>query len=249
MMRQLLFVLTVLPALALLPLQAHAAADAKASLEDATPVKAEAALPADEHAAPSHVAPAAGADEVAVDGHAAADAAHHAEESKGGLPQLDITTYPSQIFWLLIAFTALYLGFAKSILPGIGSVVEGRENLIKGTLDSAQALKDRADEIKAAYEKTLGNARASAVQAVQDVENASKKKAADQADDFRKQADDAMNAAEARVQSAKDKALGDMSHIAAEVASVAAEKITGVSTDMQKAKAIVDSIAEKAKAA
>lgn len=246
-MRQLLLLLTVLPVLALLPLQAHAAADFKATLEDATPVKTD-VTSANAQTAPvaEEAAPVEGVESDAA-AHTA-DAAH-AEEGKGGLPQLDIATYPSQIFWLLVAFFVLYIGFSKSVLPTIGSVVATRETLIKNTLDSAQALKDRADEIKAAYEQTLDNARGAAVQAVQDVENMAKKKAADQSDAFRKQADDAMKAAEARVQSAKDKALGDMSHIAAEVASVAAEKITGVSTDMQKAKAIVDSIAEKAKAA
>jgi hypothetical protein len=43
--------------------------------------------------------------------------------------------------------------------------------------------------------------------------------------------------------------MGEMTAVAAEVASLAAEKITGVSADVQKAKAIVDSIAGKAKAA
>ncbi|PZQ44799.1 MAG: hypothetical protein DI551_09415, partial [Micavibrio aeruginosavorus] len=88
-----------------------------------------------------------------------------------------------------------------------------------------------------------------AVKAVQDVEVVAKKKAADQIDLFRKKADLEMKSAEERVLVQKDKSMADMSHVAAEVASLAAEKITGIGTDVQKAKAIVESIAAKPKAA
>lgn len=242
-MRVLVSFLTVLFVLAFLPAQTHAAADSKASLEEAIAPAAGDAAPAAGAAVSGEThegaADAAGHD-VAVDSHG---------EESGGLPQLDIATYPGQIFWLLVSFAVLYVAFSKRVLPSIGGVVDARDSMIKGNLDSAQSLKDQAEAIKTAYEKNLDTARAEAVKAVQDVEAAAKKKAADQADSFRRGADEKMKSAEARVNTASAKAMDDMSHVAAEVASLAAEKITGIGTDMQKAKAIVDSIAGKAKAA
>ncbi len=221
------------------PVQSFAAADAKAVAGDITPTTTP-----EEATAPADVAgPAAATNEAEAPHEAAAD---HGE---GGLPQLNIGTYPSQIFWLLVMFTVLYTAFSKSVLPAIGSVVHGRENLIKDNLDTAQNLRDQAQAIQAAYEKNLDAAKASAVQAVQDVENAAKKKANDQIDVFRKKSEGEIRSAEDRVLVVKDKAMGDMSHVAAEVASIAAEKITGINTDVQKARAIVDTIAGKAKAA
>lgn len=167
----------------------------------------------------------------------------------GGLPQLNVATYPSQIFWLMITFSVMYLAFSKMILPTIGSVVDGRDGKVKGDLQEAENFKKQAESIQAAYEKNLETARLQAVQAVQDVEATAKKKAADQIEQFRKRAENDMSAAEGRVTSAKDAAMGDMATVAAEIASVAAEKITGISTDMQNARAVVDSIAGKAKAA
>ena len=44
--------------------------------------------------------------------HGAADAAHHAADAahgSGGMPQLDTTSYPSQIFWLAVSFAILFL--------------------------------------------------------------------------------------------------------------------------------------------
>lgn len=189
--------------------------------------------------------------------HATDDAMAHAEDGtateehgkEGGLPQLNVHTYPSQIFWLLVMFTVLYLTFSRAVLPMIGGVVHGRENMIKSNLDDAANLRDQAESIKAAYEKNLELARAKAVQAVQDVENAAKKKASDQIESFRKKAEGDLMAAEERVNTVKSKAMGDMTAVAAEVAGIAAEKITGVSTDRQKVHAIVETIAGKAKAA
>ncbi len=234
-------VLAVALTLAFAPVQVHAAADPKASAEDAvhqpTTTPESATSPTDP-AGPAFATPEAENPVEAAEDHGG-----------GGLPQLNIATYPSQIFWLLVMFTVLYVTFSKKILPTIGGVVEGREAMIKGNLDAAQALKDQAAGIQAAYEKNLEQARANAVQAVQDVENAAKQKANDQIESFRRKADGEIQSAESRVLAQKDKAMGEMSNVAAEVASLAAEKITGIGTDMQKAKAIVDSIAGKAKAA
>lgn len=219
-----------------LPVQGFAVTDPKAPMTETT-VPEDATVPTDP-AGPAMATPEA------------QDPAHAAEtHGEGGLPQLNISTYPSQIFWLLVMFAVLYTAFSKSVLPMIGSVVDSRDNLIKGNLDEAQRLKEQAEAIQTAYEKNLDTARAQAVAAVQEVELAAKKKAADQVDAFRRKADTDMKGAEDRVLAVKDKAMGDMAQVAAEVASIAAEKITGIGTDMQNAKAIVDSIAQKAKAA
>jgi F-type H+-transporting ATPase subunit b len=231
-------VIALVSFLAFLPVTSHAAADSTAAAEEL-----KTTTPEDEASPTDPAGPAAATDEAAAPHEAAA------EHGEGGLPQLNIATYPGQIFWLLVMFTVLYLAFSKSVLPAIGAVVHGRENLIKGNLDEAQRLKDQAQAIQTAYEKSLETAKFNAIQAVQNVELAAKKKASDQIDAFRRKSEGEIKSAEDRVLIVKDKAMGDMSHVAAEVASIAAEKITGVGGDLQKAKAIVDSIASKAKAA
>jgi F-type H+-transporting ATPase subunit b len=250
-MRSTLALTAVLMVLAFIPAKAFAAADAKASPDANMPqheAAQDAAMPEGAVMAPE------GADAAVeqhgdqqAEGHDAAAAEHG--ESEGGLPQLNVATYPSQIFWLLVMFTVLYTVFSKSILPTIGSVVNAREGMIKANLDEAQALKDKAETIQLAYEKNLELAKANAAKAVMDVELSAKKKAADQVEQFRKKADADIEAAESRVQGAKDKAMNDMTGVAAEIASMAAEKITGIGTDRQNAQDIVQTIASKAKAA
>lgn len=80
----------------------------------------------------------------------------------GGLPQLNIDTFPSQIFWLLVALAVLYWLMAKVALPRIGSVLEERADAIADDLDRAEELKRKAVEAEAAYNQALADARARA---------------------------------------------------------------------------------------
>ncbi len=82
--------------------------------------------------------------------------------AEGGLPQLDFTTWPSQIFWLGVALVVLYQLMAKIALPRISSVIEERADAIADDLDRADEFRRKAEEAEAAYERALADARARA---------------------------------------------------------------------------------------
>jgi F-type H+-transporting ATPase subunit b len=86
-------------------------------------------------------------------------AGHGAEAASGGMPQLDFNTFPSQIFWLLVALVALYYILSKVALPRIGGVIEERHDAIEDDLDRAADFKRRASEAERAYEAALAEAR------------------------------------------------------------------------------------------
>ena len=75
------------------------------------------------------------------------------------MPQLDLSTFPSQIFWLAAFFVVLYLLMAKIAIPGIEKVIDERRNRIDGDLDKAGQMKAEAEAVIAAYEKGLADAR------------------------------------------------------------------------------------------
>jgi len=85
-----------------------------------------------------------------------------AEEAAVGMPQLDVSTFPNQIFWLAIALIAIYLILSRSALPQIASVLAERQGTITNDIAAAEELKLRAQEAEAAYETALANARAEA---------------------------------------------------------------------------------------
>lgn len=91
-------------------------------------------------------------------GHGAEAAAEHGK----GLPQLDFSTFPSQIFWLLVAMVVLFYLMSKIALPRIGSVLEERADAVADDLDRAEEFKRKAEEAEAAYQQALTDARARA---------------------------------------------------------------------------------------
>jgi F-type H+-transporting ATPase subunit b len=83
-------------------------------------------------------------------------------EGGGKFPPLDSSSFPSQLFWLVIFFAALYLLMSKFILPRLSAILGARKDKIDGDLARAQALKDETEAAVKAYEKALADARANA---------------------------------------------------------------------------------------
>lgn len=54
------------------------------------------------------------------------------------MPQLDVSTYSSQVFWVLICFFALYFLFSGKFTPAIKDIFMNRSNFLSKTLDSAK---------------------------------------------------------------------------------------------------------------
>jgi F-type H+-transporting ATPase subunit b len=81
------------------------------------------------------------------------------QEAPSGMPQLDFSSFPNQIFWLLIALIAIYLVLSRIALPRISGVLAERSGTISNDLAAAEEMKLRATAAEAAYEKALADAR------------------------------------------------------------------------------------------
>ena len=80
-----------------------------------------------------------------------------------GMPQLDFTSFPNQIFWLVLTLIAIYLILSRVALPRIGAILAERQGTITNDIAAAEDLKARALEAEQAYEKALSDARAEAL--------------------------------------------------------------------------------------
>ena len=69
-------------------------------------------------------------------------------ETKGGLPQLDLTTYPSLIFWSIISLLIGYFLMRYLVTPNIKSILNSRETIIQNDLVKAKSSSQEADKIK-----------------------------------------------------------------------------------------------------
>lgn len=117
----------------------------------------EAASTAVEHTEEAAVAATHG--ETAAHG---AEAAGHAAEASTGLPQLDLSSFPNQIFWLVVTILVIYWVLSRIALPRIAAVISDRQGAITGDLMAAEEFKHKAREAEAAYDKALADARSEA---------------------------------------------------------------------------------------
>lgn len=82
--------------------------------------------------------------------------------SSGGMPQLDFSTFPNQIFWLVVTLVVIYLVLSRVALPRIAGILAERKGTIGNDLAAAEELKSKAQAAEAAYQKALEDARADA---------------------------------------------------------------------------------------
>lgn len=98
----------------------------------------------------------------------ATEGTEHAPEAAQsvGMPQLDFSTWPNQIFWLAVSLVAIYLILSRVALPRIAAVLAERKGTIINDLTAAEELKAKAVEAEKAYNDALANARTEAAKIV-----------------------------------------------------------------------------------
>ncbi|VAV87883.1 hypothetical protein MNBD_ALPHA08-185 [hydrothermal vent metagenome] len=143
------------------------------------------------------------------------------------MPQLDFSTFASQLVWLTITFGFLYFVVAKFALPRIGGTIEQRADKIANDLDRAQSLKDDVDKAIASYEQALAEAKSKAHTIAQ--ETRQKLGAEIEAERQRVDAQIAEKVADAEkaINKAKTKAMGNINKIASDLAGEIVADLTG----------------------
>ena len=107
---------------------------------------------------------------------AATDTAETAQEAgNAGMPQLDFTTFPNQIFWLVVTLLVIYFVLSRIALPRIGGVLAERKGVITNDLTAADELKHRAVLAEKTYNDALVRARAEASKIVNEAKAAIQK--------------------------------------------------------------------------
>ncbi len=158
------------------------------------------------------------------------------------MPQFDLSTAPGQIFWLVVVFGLLYLAFVKVVLPKMGGVIEARRTKIEGDLARAERLKNEADEAVADYEKALAKARAEASAILHEAAESTRREIQAQTADFDKELNARVQVAQNRIAEAEAEARSHLKEIAVETASLATQKLVGISPSEAEVSAAVDRV-------
>jgi F-type H+-transporting ATPase subunit b len=161
----------------------------------------------------------------------------------GKFPPFDSQTFPSQLFWLIIAFVALYLLMSRIALPRIASIREERRKHIDAHLAEAQRLRGESEAAIAAHEAALAQAQTRA----QTLANEAREKAAAEAEARGKDLDAKLGQriadAEKDIAAARSAAMTKVHGIAEETTRALVERLTGVTpSDQDVTQAVRDAL-------
>ena len=85
------------------------------------------------------------------------------------MPQLDPSTFGSQLFWLLVCFGALYLVLSFIVVPRISKTLATQAETLESDLAAAETFRSEAETALQAYEDALAEARGRALALAQEM--------------------------------------------------------------------------------
>ncbi len=156
------------------------------------------------------------------------------------MPQLDLSTFTPQLFWLAVWFLVLYLLMAKIGLPRIAVALDARRQRREDDLARAGQMKTEAEAANAAFQQTMSQARAQARAVIKEAADRLAAEAAERQRALAASLAQQIAAAEERIAAARTQALTEVRGIAIDVGRAVVEKLIGSAPDAARMAAAVD---------
>jgi F-type H+-transporting ATPase subunit b len=150
-----------------------------------------------------------------------------ASAAKGGLPQLDASLYPGQLFWLAICFPLLFVLMRFIAVPRVKTSLDNRREVLRTDLEKAAADDKEAMALREDYEQALATARSRAQASVSEMTQAAGREEAERRAEQQKELAERVAQAEARVAKFREEALKEAREAAADLAEAIVAKLIG----------------------
>ncbi len=142
-----------------------------------------------------------------------------------GMPQFNAKSFNSQLFWLIITFTALYLIITYFILPRIRENIRLRKNKIANDLERAEKIKSEIEDMISKANIRLEEAKNQAQKMIKESLLRSNKEYDNQIDTIKKQIANMQIKAESNITEYKKSLEKDIEKSAISVCAVILSKL------------------------
>ena len=165
--------------------------------------------------------------------------------SEAGMPQLNTEFWASQIFWLVLIFSTLYLIIWKIFLPKITYSIENRKFRIVNNLDEAQKLKENAEKKLREYDEIIKKSKNEAKKIIEDskkkldrdIENKKKK--------FNIEIEEELKSVEKEIKDLKKSSQSNISNIAVQPSPEVIKQLIDTEVNKSNVSAIVEDIIKR----
>ena len=170
---------------------------------------------------------------------------HAQSEESGGMPQLNPEFWISQIFWLVLTFSLLYIILSKLILPKISNNLESRKTQILENIETAEKQREESEKKLKEFEKIILESKIEA----KNYFNEARQKILDEINSKRnslnKEIDEEISAAEKEVINLKSSSREKIKNIAIETSSELIKQLIGEEANNSSISAIVEEQSRK----
>ena len=165
--------------------------------------------------------------------------------SEAGMPQLNPEFWTSQIFWLILVFSILYLVIWKVFLPKITYTIENRKSRVVNDLDEAQKLKENSEKKLKEYNQIIENSKKEAKKIIDDGVKKLDQDIVNKKQKFDIEIEKELANVEKEISELKKSSISNINRIAVETSSEIIQQIIGTDVNKSNVTAIVDDILKK----
>ena len=143
-----------------------------------------------------------------------------------GMPQLDFSTFPNQIFWLVVFCVVLFAIVKLFIIPRMEDIFANRRKIIDGNIAKAEEIRLRVSEIEKQIEEELQKTKSQCDEIMNTSGNNIKEQMAAALEDSKIATYQLINEAEGRLRELRDGSEAAIEKISEELASEIISKIS-----------------------
>ena len=143
-----------------------------------------------------------------------------------GMPQLDFSTFPNQIFWLVVFCVVLFSVVKFFIITRMEDIFANRRKIIDGNIAKAEEIRLRVTEIENKIEEELQKAKSQCDEIMNISGSNIKEQMASALEDSKIATSQLINEAELRLKELRDGSETAIEKISEELASDIIKKIT-----------------------
>ena len=143
-----------------------------------------------------------------------------------GMPQLDFSTFPNQIFWLVIFCVILFAIVKFFIIPRMEDIFANRRKIIDGNIAKAEEIRLRVGEIEKQIEEELRKAKSQCDEIMNTSGNNIKEQMTQALEDSRIATSQLINEAEGRLKKLRAGSETAIEKISEELATEIIKKIS-----------------------
>lgn len=160
------------------------------------------------------------------------------------MPQLDPSTYASQIFWLIICFFSLLFLMSKFIIPKISDIRQQRDSKIDGCIQKAEELQEKTEAAIHRYESALAETSKKATLSLQTTKDELNKLIVQKQTELDKKLKKQIELGEKEISENKEAALKEIKNLSTELAVNILEKLNITNIKKSEIKNIIEHEAE-----